>query len=168
MHFASNDGTFQLELPSEVARYIRLQSTLAKANETGGILIGRYSANLSLAIVSRATAPPADSRAGATWFERGTTGIEKLLTEVWSKGLHYLGEWHYHPRGAPFASSKDEAQMRRIAADELTRCNAPILLILGEIGGRPEIGVYVEANGYLVRLDVAFRRKDRRQSYASR
>ncbi|MGH7744156.1 MAG: Mov34/MPN/PAD-1 family protein [Candidatus Dormibacteria bacterium] len=133
---------------------MRWRSTTAKGRETGGILIGSYSSNFSVAIVARATAPPTDSRAGATWFERGTAGMDKLLEEAWSRGLHYLGEWHYHPGGAPIASPSDEAQMRKIAANKLARCGTPVLIILGEQSGEPNIAAYAQSDGSFLRLNA--------------
>jgi len=154
MRFSSADGVVQLELPLGIARYMCWRSTMAKGTETGGVLIGSYSPALTVAIVARATAPPSDSRAGANWFERGTAGMDRLLEEAWSKGMHYLGEWHYHPRGAPTPSSNDEAQMQEIAADEQARCSTPVLVILGEQAGKPEIGAYAQSRGAFIRLSV--------------
>ncbi|MFZ1123847.1 MAG: Mov34/MPN/PAD-1 family protein [Candidatus Baltobacteraceae bacterium] len=154
MRFSSADESLHLELPLGIARYMRWRSTMAKGKETGGVLIGSYSADLTAAIVTRATAPPSDSRAGATWFERGTAGVDKLLEDAWSKGLHYLGEWHSHPGGEAIASSKDETQMRRIAADKLSRCSTPVLVILGGQSGEQEIAAYAQSSGSFLKLSA--------------
>jgi hypothetical protein len=134
MRFDNEDEGVKLELPLGIARYMRT-----------------YSCDLSLAIVARATAHPSDSRAGATWFERGTAGMDKLLEDAWAHGLHYLGEWHYHPGGAPFASSNDEMQMRKIASDELARCSTPVLIILGDQADA-KIAAYAQKGGRFVAL----------------
>ncbi len=131
---------------------MRLRSIMSKKKETGGILIGRYSLDLSLAIIARATDPPRDSRAGATWFERGTADIEKLLNDAWTKNFHYLGEWHSHPGGSPIASSNDEEQMRRIASDELVRCSTPVLLIVGGVKNALTIAAFAHKNGSFLHL----------------
>jgi hypothetical protein len=136
MRFDNEDEGVKLELPLGIARYMRCLTTMSKGNETGGVLIGTYSCDLSLAIVARATAHPSDSRAGATWFERGTAGMDKLLEDAWAHGLHYLGEWHYHPGGAPFASSNDEM---------------PVLIILGDQADA-KIAAYAQKGGRFVAL----------------
>jgi hypothetical protein len=120
---------------------------MSGTKETGGILIGRYSADLSLAVVVRATAPPSDSRAGTTWFERGIVGVDKLLEQAWENGLHYLGEWHFHPAGLPHASASDRAEMHKIASDKKARCTTPVLVILGDPGLDPKIAAYAQQDG---------------------
>jgi proteasome lid subunit RPN8/RPN11 len=106
----------------------------ARCRETGGILIGQYGAEGWAADVVEATPKPKGSRAGWFWFQRSNDGLAALLEERWLEGYHYLGEWHYHPRGSPTPSGSDIRAMRRIAADTIYRCPAPILVILG---GRP-------------------------------
>jgi len=154
MRFSSSDGTVRFELPLGIARYMRWRSSMAKGKETGGVLIGSYSSDLSTAVVARATAPPSDSRAGATWFERGTAGMDKLLEDAWTTGLHYLGEWHYHPGGAPTASCGDRAQMRKIASDKEARCTTPILVILGDPHLEPKIAAYAQQDGTFLPLAI--------------
>lgn len=102
--------------------------------ETGGILAGRYDKDLRLAKVSIATAPPPDSAGGHAWFKRGTAGLKRLLDQLWSVGDYYLGEWHFHPGGAPSPSGQDIEQLRIIASDLRYACPEPLLVILG---GRP-------------------------------
>lgn len=103
----------------------------AKGNETGGVLIGRYSSDLSSAWVEKATAAPSDSEAGPTWFIRGRLGLDRLFRRSWSAGSHYLGEWHSHPAYHPSPSSDDLRAIQKIAEDKSYRCQRPILAIIG-------------------------------------
>src|SRR4051812_10740880 len=86
-------------------------------NETGGILIGRYSEDLRIATVTRAETKTSDSISGRTWFIRGRSGLTKLLGQLWGSGQYYLGEWHTHPEGPPVPSTTDDAQLQRIARE---------------------------------------------------
>jgi proteasome lid subunit RPN8/RPN11 len=103
----------------------------AKGNETGGVLIGRYSSDLVSAWVEKATAAPSDSEAGPTWFIRGRFGLDRLLRLSWPAGSHYLGEWHSHPAYHPSPSSDDLRAIQKIAEDRSYRCQRPILAIIG-------------------------------------
>ena len=103
----------------------------AKGNETGGVLIGRYSSDLSSAWVEKATAAPPDSEASPTWFIRGRLGLDRLLRRSWSAGSHYLGEWHSHPAYHPSPSSDDLYAIQKIAENQSYRCQRPILAIIG-------------------------------------
>lgn len=106
-------------------------ATSAGRSETGGILIGRYGPEGWIVDVVEATPKPKGSRSGWFWFQRSNAGLAALLEERWRDGLHYLGEWHFHPAGAPTPSSSDIRAMRAIAGDDAYHCPAPILVILG-------------------------------------
>jgi integrative and conjugative element protein (TIGR02256 family) len=107
------------------------ESRKARRCETGGILIGRYDDSGWTAHVVEATPQPADSWAGWFWFRRGNKGLAELLEARWNDGLHYLGEWHFHPKGSPAPSAADHRAMARIARNPLYACDAPLLVILG-------------------------------------
>ncbi|WP_425426198.1 Mov34/MPN/PAD-1 family protein [Albimonas pacifica] len=116
---------------SNAIRDMVAAATAAKGNETGGVLIGRYSSDFSSAWVEKATAAPSDSEAGPTWFIRGRSGLDWLLRRSWSAGSHYLGEWHSHPAYHPSPSSDDLQAIQKIAEDRSYRCQRPILAIIG-------------------------------------
>src|SRR5208283_3659858 len=84
--------------------------------ETGGILIGRYSDDLAVAIVCEATPPPSDSRRGRSWFVRGVSGLRDMLGKKWraTERTYYVGEWHYHPVAHVEPSLDDFNQMLEI------------------------------------------------------
>jgi integrative and conjugative element protein (TIGR02256 family) len=103
----------------------------ALPNETGGILVGRYTKELDYAVVSEASAPPSDSRAGRTWFTRGVRGLRRLLSRLWKQRTYFLGEWHFHPHAAPDPSGVDLEQLGTIASSKDYQCAAPLLVIIG-------------------------------------
>lgn len=131
---------------------IRKQALVSGRDETGGILIGRYHNDGSIAVVTGATAGPTDSVSGTTWFQRGVRGLRELLRDRWPRGEYYLGEWHSHPGGAPDPSRDDFREMRSISIDSSYRCPKPLLVIAGTSAASVELSVSVIDEGRLVRL----------------
>lgn len=148
----SSDSKFGLEISVSLLQVMAAHCKKAWPNEIGGVLIGRYNSARSLAQVTQAEPPTADSRGGRTWFHRGSQGLRQLLTSLWDRPEeqreYYLGEWHYHPDGAPSPSPKDRTQMQILAEDPDCHCPEPLLLI---IGGSPKrgwsLGVFVFPRG---------------------
>lgn len=131
------DGRFALELQAPVLRALNRYCREAESSETGGILVGRYSDDLSLAIVLEATPPPPDSRQGRSWFVRGVNGLRDMLDRRWraQERTYYVGEWHLHPVAEVDPSRDDFTQMLEISQTEGYNCKNPILLILGRSAG---------------------------------
>lgn len=132
LNFTSRNGRFGLRMrEGEVGRVLAHCRETAP-RETGGILIGFYDSDLRVAEVVRATPAPDDSRRGRTWFVRGVRGLQSLVDRFWRQNRHYyLGEWHFHPYGAPEPSQDDKDQLNKIANDESYHCPEPVLLIVG-------------------------------------
>ncbi|MFD2788018.1 Mov34/MPN/PAD-1 family protein [Hymenobacter rubripertinctus] len=132
---SSPDGHQCLQLSAEAVAVIREQALLEHPLETGGILVGYYSANRRLATAVLATPPPPDSKHGPTHFERGVRGLKQLLAEVKQQTppLHYLGEWHTHPAYNAQASGPDIRQMNCFAFRRQYGVRSPLLLIVGGV-----------------------------------
>jgi integrative and conjugative element protein (TIGR02256 family) len=107
---------------------------VAYPKETGGILIGHYSADLRVAHVTSLSSAPSDSVAKRFSFARGVRGLQELLQRVWRQKNYYLGEWHFHPDAEPSPSGIDSDQMQSIASAISYQCPEPVLLI---VGGHP-------------------------------
>lgn len=127
------DGTFAVQFQATVFRALDRHCRDAGSSETGGILIGHHSEDLSVAIVREATPPPSDSRRGRSWFVRGVNGLRDMLGKRWraKDRTHYLGEWHFHPVVHVEPSGDDFAQMVEISRAKEYDCKEPLLLILG-------------------------------------
>ncbi len=107
------------------------QAKKTKNKETGGILIGRYSSSLKIVYINELSNPPADSKAGFCWFNRGVKGLREYLEKKWIQNEeYYLGEWHFHPANVPEPSLTDIAQLKRISWDKRFNCKEPILIIV--------------------------------------
>ncbi len=154
----SGSGRFALALGRSQVRALLRLTRNAGSQETGGVLVGRYTDACDRAEVRTVSRPPRDSKAGWCHFERGSAGLEAWLLKLWraSARTYYLGEWHFHPYASAEASAHDRAQMRAIAQDTRYACPEPVLLILG---GDPRTAWQVRAyvfprDGEVVSLGV--------------
>jgi integrative and conjugative element protein (TIGR02256 family) len=146
--FVSDDAQFGLEVSPSMLQDLVEVCGKAWPNETGGVLIGCYNYSHNLAYLSQIKQQRIDSRAGRTWFHRGSQGLRGLFAKLWNRPPelreYYLGEWHYHPGGEPVPSSQDCVQMQTIAQDTNWQCPEPLLII---VAGRPnrdwKLGVFV-------------------------
>jgi len=132
--FVSADKRFGLTIYAAEIESILKYCNNSNGKETGGILIGRYSLEQNMAIVTHVSGPPEDSKSGSYFFLRGIKGLQKILNRLWSRKEYYLGEWHFHPYAAPIPSNTDNQQMVEFSCDIRMKCPEPILLI---IGGNP-------------------------------
>jgi integrative and conjugative element protein (TIGR02256 family) len=149
LEFRSADARFRVHVPGATVQRILHLCRSSGSLETGGILVGGYSATLDCARVGAASGPPRDSVRGHSSFQRGTKGLQAWLERRWaSRRDHYLGEWHFHPHAAPVPSSTDLQQLGRIARTADYRCPEPILLIVGgDPAGKWLISAHVVPNG---------------------
>ncbi len=136
----TTDGSYGLIIEAGALRDLDRMCAAAGDIETGGVLVGRYSADLTTAIVMEATPPPSDSRQGPFWFDRGVAGLREMLRRRWrsKERTYYVGEWHFHPTAHIAPSEEDVAQMYRICHDPNYHCTEPVLLILGRLSDGQE------------------------------
>lgn len=158
--FWSEDRRFGLKVSLQTLSQVLELSSGSAPNETGGILVGFYTDAHDCAVVTEASGVPPDWKSGRTFFVRGTSGLQRWLDKLWRKKRHhYLGDWHFHPGGAPVPSLTDEAQIEEIAGDESRKCPEPILLIVGaDAASVSDIRAYVfPRGGDLIQLSLAGR-----------
>lgn len=104
-------------------------------NESGGLLVGKYSTDHKTVIVTKAITPTQETTT-PTSYTRKTDGMEAIWKKLYEEGLQYVGEWHSHPNGSPQYSTEDLNAMRGIYADEDVTISKPLLLILGVKDGK--------------------------------
>lgn len=126
------NGGMSIVLPEKIKDKIESLCVNQLGLETGGIIVGYYTADQSTAIVCDVTDAPADSKFGRCKFYRGISGLDKLLKRVWNQGKYYLGEWHYHPDSSPEPSAIDDQQMLKISKNHKASCPEPILLVASD------------------------------------
>jgi integrative and conjugative element protein (TIGR02256 family) len=136
--FKDPKGKYHVVVDKEIIDELLDFCTKAKDSETGGILVGIYNERLDTARIKKVISAPPDSKWGTSWFHRGTSGLQNIVDEYWTKKRqYYLGEWHYHPQSEPEPSITDQNQMKEIAKSRSYKCPEPVLLI---IGGGPKMG----------------------------
>jgi integrative and conjugative element protein (TIGR02256 family) len=135
MIFRSQKKSTQVVLPQScLDQMLELMKSFDKV-ETGGIIIGKYTNNNTIAEIIFICGPPPDSKHGRYSFERGIIGLKDMLASLWLDGYFYLGEWHTHPKASPSPSGTDLVQMIGISKAARYNCQEPILIILG---GKPD------------------------------
>ena len=127
---ASIDGRYAIYISPRHLKCLLSLCEEAGDRETGGILIGAYDETHRLATVTRVSGPPSDSRQTRDRFWRGTRGLQAILKDSWHSREYYLGEWHFHPVGAPCPSPTDVRQMRRISVSADYNCPEPVLVVI--------------------------------------
>ncbi len=131
------------------ARFISESVALARKhvpNEIGSALLGRYSADGTVATVIGMAPVPTDSKSFRYGFVRGTRGLRDFFAGVFAKTRgrqHYVGEWHSHPGGDPDPGATDDENMGGIARDASARCPECILVVVALEGECVERGVFV-------------------------
>lgn len=150
-HGWTDDGAYGCRISASATRSMDRICRDAGDTETGGILVGRYADDATVAHVVEATPPPRDSQRGRTWFARGVLGLRQLLARRWAarERDHYLGEWHFHPCDVVVPSAVDLSQMTTIALADEYQCPQPVLMIVGRRTaqrGRP-MRVFVSPRG---------------------
>ena len=146
----SYNDIYNVTISREAYKNIEKYCKTAGLNETGGILIGKYSNDQKTAEVIKITSPPSDSHSTKYSFKRGTKGIRTTLDLIWSQGLYYLGEWHYHPNASAYPSGTDVKQMLMFANNDALKCPEPLLVIVGGNLNNIELFVAVFNNkGYI-------------------
>jgi integrative and conjugative element protein (TIGR02256 family) len=103
--------------------------------ETGGVLVGYYTEDLTTAILldSFEAFKPGEGSVGS--FRPDTDFIQAELDRIWDESggcQYYLGDWHSHPRNLPLPSDLDDETMFIYSDDADMNCPQPILMIVGD------------------------------------
>ena len=130
-YLASDD--LYIEIKASVFNQIKLQAEGEYPNENGGMLAGRYSADMHTVYIEKVVVP-VEKLTGRTTFMRKTNGLEKGWEQLSQEGLRYVGEWHSHPNGSTQYSGSDLAAM--IDIEKEVAIENPILMIVGVRGCR--------------------------------
>ena len=100
--------------------------------ETGGLLLG-WTTGPGTVVISRVIGPGPRASHRATSFTPDAAWQERQLADAYEQAgrrLHYLGDWHSHPRGTIRLSGIDRATLRRIAGHPDARAAHPVMAVL--------------------------------------
>ena len=156
LEWASGELSLSVVLDQAARELMEREARRSRHLETGGLLLGRYAEDGRCALIKEATPPPPDSKRTPLSFQRGVIGLNELLEQRWKgPGDHYLGEWHYHPYAAPVPSPTDQRTMHGVSRNPQSRCDSPVLIIIGGAPARPEYRVHILRDDELYRLRPA-------------
>lgn len=130
MHFRLEGDKIGLSIAHDQIAMMVSYVAISEPNETGGVLMGYYTDDMTCAVVTEVVGPPKDSKSGRTWFKRGVHGLKDLFKKAWEKKQYYLGEWHFHPYGTTEPSAQDYYQMLEIAESTRYACPEAIMIII--------------------------------------
>ena len=131
------DYTITLVFEGDAEAVIRQLAQDAYPNKTGGVLVGRYTAENSCACVTEILPAPPDSDERPDVFTRGIEGLNEILKDRWEgkDRTYYLGEWHSRPADRPDLHTEPSAidieSMVEFAEDDDFSCPEPMLVVMG-------------------------------------
>lgn len=98
--------------------------------ERGGQLFVDPSSATGL-VLSLATPPHRDDRAGRTWLELNACRCKEEIERANAAGLRLVGYWHTHPQNIPTISPIDIRSFSRFAANYIKDLPHPLAIIVG-------------------------------------
>lgn len=113
-------------------------------NEFGGFLIGHYSEDKKVLIITD-TILPNKYKSTPSIFERDTIGMKQHFKDFYKENpkKYYVGEWHTHPNNKAIPSITDIKALKSIRNNKDVAILNPVLLIIGYTENDIEIGFYV-------------------------
>lgn len=117
-----------------IRRYVQI---LPWTKEAGGQMFGRI--DDSRIIVTEVTTPSTKDKRTRTSFVLDVPTANAEAAERFSRGLHYLGDWHTHPEDTPAPSKSDRENAGRMFKAATGRS-----FLLMAIAGRKEtwVGIF--------------------------
>lgn len=141
------DHPSQLWIGHNLVTSLEAEATRTMPCETGGVILGYYSADGGDLVITHALGPGPNAFHDETRFvpdhEFQVREIARLYHES-GRRLQYLGDWHSHPGGSGELSAQDRATFQTIARCKEARAPQPVMLILaGGVEWQPHAWQYV-------------------------
>lgn len=114
--------------------------------ETGGVLLGYWSADEQSTLISDASGPGPRATHRRFDFAPDAKFQEAYVAQAYEDSGRvstYLGDWHSHPGGGDELSPTDVATLWRIARYARARARRPMMAILSGTRGRWSLAVWV-------------------------
>ena len=100
------------------------------SKETGGQLFAKVEENRI--IVEKVTGPRTIDRRGRFHFMPTRKAEQREINNMFSVGLHYVGDWHTHPEKKPSPSHIDISSMSECFRKSKHELDSFILIIVGQ------------------------------------
>lgn len=133
-----------------VDQFLKHRQVLGHQKEAGGQLFATITPKL--VTVSAATGPhKCDTRSRFALFF-GKRRIQKEINYNFTKGLHYIGDWHTHPEHLPIPSQIDFSSMKECFEKSVHELNYFILVVVGQSANPHDIWVGLVNSINIIRL----------------
>jgi integrative and conjugative element protein (TIGR02256 family) len=120
-----------------LARIVELRAAKLP-NETGGVLLGAVDVARRVVYVVDTIPSPPDSEEWPTLYIRGAAGLTaevERVREATAGQLHYIGEWHSHPKDCPPLPSSDDMKVFAWITEALDADDLPAVMMIAGDGG---------------------------------
>ena len=144
--WTSPSGYCSVEITEDAMKKILRIADKAHPHEGGTALYGHYSNDGKVAFIEGVAPESKDSAGSRFRFKRGASGLAAFFHRLFERSRgeqFYVGEFHSHPGGAPSPSHTDDETQFSIACDTESRCEAPVLVLVGGSPTERDIAVFV-------------------------
>ncbi|WP_299336781.1 Mov34/MPN/PAD-1 family protein [uncultured Psychroserpens sp.] len=101
-------------------------------NEIGGFILGKYAEENKKAIIIECVVATNYKNSPISFKHKVDYETKEFFVRKFNEdNLHYIGEWHTHPDSNSRYSSTDFNALQRVANNNTSNIENPILLILG-------------------------------------
>jgi integrative and conjugative element protein (TIGR02256 family) len=131
-------------LPNRALRAMTEEAERTFPNETGGVLMGYWSASESEVVVTHVIGPGPLAVHEAVRFTPDADYQEQEISRWYlADALRhtYLGDWHSHPEGGTTLSPIDYRTLCKIASYEMARAPTPLMAVLS-LNGQWSLSVW--------------------------
>lgn len=127
--FALPNRTVLRFMPEVVGVLSKFGQARANSKEAGGMLFARFADGL-ISVDHVTTPSPFDFRSRFA-FRPSLAHQRNVIMKQFSKGLHFIGEWHTHPQEQPHPSQQDILTARACLVESEHELNAFVVVVLG-------------------------------------
>jgi len=119
-----------LVLPDEaLSHFFSMRQDSWRKAEAGGQLFARLKS--SEIVVEKVTGPRPSDKRGRYHYEPDRRAEQCEIAAMHRRDLHYVGDWHTHPKRVPFPSGRDVRSIDECALKSTHGLNGFVLILVG-------------------------------------
>lgn len=107
----------------------RFRQTGPRDKEAGGQLFARFDGTDT--VIVEATSPKWLDRRNRYGFWPNRWIQQREIRERYTRGLHFVGDWHTHPEPIPYPSQEDFRNMQECFRHSLHDLHAFVMIVVG-------------------------------------
>jgi len=146
INYKSSSTEKLIILTNEVLEHFsQHRQTGTKSKELGGQLFAKFEDERI--VIAKATGPRVTDKRGRFSFMPNRKAEQREIYNMFSEGLHYVGDWHTHPEKRPSPSRTDIDSMSECFRKSKHELDSFILIIVGQ--NSPPDGIWLSLHGTL-------------------